>query len=173
MSVKVGARDDLHAAIFAVNVINRQPHGHCLGGSERPVRTVLVPRDALGVAWQLTEVVRRPANDVRTDEVLDIVQDRRRGRQVPDGAEPILVAVNRVTALPFANESVQQPVGAFTRRLSLGFPEDAKPGQVTLFIVGLYLLPGQLLRAWVGDREEAEVAVKLSDFDIVLTHVDK
>ena len=30
--VKMGARDDLHAAILAVNVVNRQPYGHGLGG---------------------------------------------------------------------------------------------------------------------------------------------
>ena len=58
LAVEVRAGDEAHTAIVDISVVNGQPDGHRLRGSQRPVAGVLVPRDGGAVLGHLAEVVR-------------------------------------------------------------------------------------------------------------------
>ena len=66
LSVAVRSADELHAGVFSVGIVNRQPDRHRAGRRQRPVAGVLMPVDASPVAGQLAEKMGSPADDVRS-----------------------------------------------------------------------------------------------------------
>jgi len=86
---------ELHAAVLRRRVGEREPRGHVHVGPQAEIGRVLVPggdRRALGL---LDEPGRRVHEDVRPDQVLDHVEDRRmthermHPRQEDVGARPV------------------------------------------------------------------------------------
>jgi hypothetical protein len=77
LSALVTARQELHAAVLRRRVGERDPRRHVQVRAQTEVRGVLVPgrdRRALGL---LDEPRRGEHEDVRTDETLDGIEDRR------------------------------------------------------------------------------------------------
>src|SRR5580700_10441778 len=86
VSQKVGAGDESHAGVFHVGIVNGQPRGYGLRMGKRPVAGILMPGDPFPVAWQFAKKVGTPADDIRTEQILNQSDDARVGQQIVNAA---------------------------------------------------------------------------------------
>ena len=73
--VEVRSGYDVHGAVFAIHVIQREPAADEVDGHTAPVGVVLVPEDRVSVVSGLEEGLIVEELDVGAEEVLDDVED--------------------------------------------------------------------------------------------------
>ncbi len=71
----VGPGNEFHAARDLVGRRHRDPGGRHIGGTETPIGGVLMPRHETGIARFLDEEAGIPAQDIRTQQILDGIED--------------------------------------------------------------------------------------------------
>ena len=70
----MGSRYHAHAPVPGVDVVDGEPDCDRLRRTQGPVGAVLVPCDPLRVSGELAEVVCRPADDVRSDQIFHVIE---------------------------------------------------------------------------------------------------
>src|SRR5262249_15633846 len=145
-------------------VVDREPDSYHLRRSQRPVTSVLVPRDALAVAGHLAEEVRAPGDDVLTQQVGNVRHDPRMGEQVVDTAVAEMRRADRVAVATGGEGAGEQivEVGADLVDLREGENPDALQVPVVVKVVDQRF--GEDLLVGDGRGVKAQVTVEGAEF---------
>jgi len=113
--------DELHAAVFLIDVVERQPDGHRVAGRKRPVIGVLVPGHGGQAVRLLDEEMAPPDVEIGSEDALDQVEDLRIHRdfiQIRAGMVPLAHLVGGL-ARPEQGQQIGQ-LGVDARHLLPG-----------------------------------------------------
>ena len=118
--LSVGTGHKLHAAGNLVGGRHRDPGGRDIGRVEPPISGILMPGNEPGIMGLLDEETGIPAEDVRSQQILDRIQDFRMTDHLVDPGEEHVAAV--------AHLALDRPPGSRLVALELA----AKFGNLTL-----------------------------------------
>ena len=95
----MGPGDEHHCRIVFIDIIDSQPDRDGPRGRQFPERGVLVPWNSLRIVRLFRENVARPANDVRSEDIFDAINDARIRDNVPQSLETGLETVDAIVAV--------------------------------------------------------------------------
>ena len=140
VSEMMGTRDELHAGVFVVGIVDGKPHGGGFGGRQRPVAGVLVPSDHFSIVRHFAKEVRAPSDDVLAQKIRDIIDDSAVGEDIVD--RPVLEVGrrDRVAVATLGHNLLKQFVKVLADRLDLARGVDVQRSDESLGVVVIDLL---------------------------------
>ena len=143
VSMVMRARDEFHAGVSEIGLVDRQPDGCCFRGGHRPIAGVLVPGDRLAIAGHLAEEMRAPADDVRPEYVPGDSHDGWVGQDVPDGSVEQVRGADGVAVVAGRQGFFEQAVEEAADVCNLRVIIDSQVFEIPVTIELFDLLPGE------------------------------
>ncbi len=135
-------RNDAHATVVAIAVVDRQPRRHLFERLQSPVRQILMPGHELVTRSVLAEELRRQHQDIRTVKRLDAVQNAGIRRELPDELV-FVVAVEQLGLRTLSALLRFELVELLPASDRLFVRDDADAGDEAVVVVPFDLLTGQ------------------------------
>ena len=156
-------RDEPHAGVFTIGVVDRQPDGGRLRGGQGPIAGILMPGDAFAVVRHFAEEVRSPRDHIFAQQVADTVHDPPIGQQVVHAAIFQMGRADRIACSARGQNPGQEIVKIAAILQAFGLAKDADPFEVSVAIVVFDLRVGESARKLVIDGMKPQVTIHLSD----------